>query len=97
MKYASYEHQTVSFSVMIHSDSMLNTRFCNGLGMDIGRVGSGWNLQNDVRSISHFFTNAVIPDIDMFGVLVVRRVTREINGNLVVFKDWVGLILDTQL
>ena len=63
--------------------------------MNIGRVGSGWNLQNDVRSISHFFTNEVIPD--MFDVLVVHRVASQIKGILVVFKDWVGFILDTQL
>ena len=65
--------------------------------MNSGKVESGWNLQNDVRSNSHFFTNEVIPDIDMFGVLVVHRVASQINGTLVVFKDSVGFFLDTQL
>ena len=57
--------------------------------MNSGKVESGWNLQNDVRSISHFFTNEVIPDIDRFGVLVVHSVASQINGILVVLKDWV--------
>ena len=65
--------------------------------MNSGKVESEWNLQNDVRSNSHFFTNEVIPDIDRFGELVVHRVASQFNGTLVVFKDWVGFILDTQL
>ena len=63
--------------------------------MNSSKVESGWNLQNDVRSISQFFTNEVIPD--MFGVLVVHRVASQIKDTLVVFKDWVGFILNTQL
>ena len=65
--------------------------------MNSGKVESGWNLQNDVRFNCHFFTNEVIPDIDRFGVLVVHRVASQINGTLVVFKDWVGFILNTLL
>ena len=63
--------------------------------MNSGKVESEWNLQNDVRSNSHFFTNEVIPD--MFGVLVLHSVASQINGTLVVFKDWVGFNLNTQL
>ena len=83
---------------MIHDDSLMNTYFATALVSTSAELAMVEFFKiMSVRSINHFLTKEVIPDIDMFGVLVVLRVARQINGTLVVFKDWVGLTLDTQL
>ena len=47
-KYAPYEHQTVSISVIIHGDSMLNTYFASALV----RIAAKLNLDGIFKMMS---------------------------------------------